>query len=201
MDVKLGEIIEKIKSEGVNQGKLEADELLSQAKQEAQRIIDSAQSQADTIVQDAKQESQSILERGISALQQAERDLILVVKQKLSTMIGNFIKQRVSQTLSSEATLELIKTALSKWNKEANEALFVHISQEDAQKISSASFQDFMNSVQSIEIKVDKQLSKGFAISKNEQGSLSYDFSEQAISQSLANFLTQNIQELLRIDD
>ncbi len=194
MDVKLDEIIDKIKTEGVNKGKEEASSLVSQAKSEAQSIIDDARTQAKQIIQQAAQQSESIVTRGTSALQQAKRDLLLVVKEQLASIIASFAQKNLAKALSTEATIELIKVALSKWNFQSNKSLFVHVSKEDAQKISAAA----LHSAGTIEIKVDEQLSKGFRISSDEQGSLQYDFSETAINEALTHFLTQNIQELLQ---
>ena len=123
MSVKLDEIIDKIKQEGINKGKEESSLLISQAKSESQSIIDNAQAQANAIIQSAKQQSEAIIARGTSALQQAKRDLLLVVKEKLGSIIVNFAQQNVGKILSAEATVELIKTALSKWDFQSNASL------------------------------------------------------------------------------
>ncbi len=198
MDVHLDEIIGKIKTEGVDKAKQEADQLLSQAKIEAEKTMQNAKSDAHEIINRANQQSTSILERGKSALQQAERDTVLVVKEKLNKLFSGFIAQQVHGSLDSNVLTELIKKALSQWNMEKNEALFVHVSKDDAQKLVAAGISNLSQGNRKIEIKVDEQISRGFMISQDSGGALKYDFSDQAVSEALSTFLTQYIQELLR---
>lgn len=197
MDAKLSEIIEKIKAEGVEKGKQKADELLEQAKHEAKYLVQEAKTEAESIVNAAKEQADAIVQRGKDALQQAERDLILVVREKLIELLSKFAKQRANEALTPQMMSEFLKTVLSKWDATSADSIFVHLSKQDAQAISTSSLEGLITGGKTVEVKVDPQLSRGFMISRDNDGGLKYDFSDHAIRLALGTFLTQGIQELL----
>ena len=89
MDVKLENLIEKIKKDGIQE-----------AQKKSQKIIQEAHAQAATIVEEAKKKAKDLLEKqeqankkrkqdGEAGLQQAARDLILTVREKIVPLVSS----------------------------------------------------------------------------------------------------------------
>ena len=66
--------VEKLKSEGVEEGKRQAEQLREDAEQQARQIISDAEKQAQKAIGDAKAEAESILFRNRTELELAARD-------------------------------------------------------------------------------------------------------------------------------
>lgn len=195
MELQLDSLIDKIKTHGIEKGRESADTLVSEAKQESENIINKAKVDATNIIESAKQESSRLLQSGKDGLKQAERDLLMSVEGKLKDLCTKYVSSVTTEMLTAQSLLELIKTALSNWNVETNESVFVHISSNDANTITKQAITGVLQN--NIEVKVDNSIANGFRISKGSSG-YAFDFTGNAINEALAVFLTPNVQELLR---
>lgn len=98
--------VEKLKSEGVEQGKREAEKLESEARTQADRILADARQQADKIVADARAEANNILHRGQTELELAARDAILKLHQTLERVLRAVLEAPVEGQLEDEEFLK-----------------------------------------------------------------------------------------------
>lgn len=198
MEVNLDTLIEKIKVNGIEEADRKSKEMLTQTQVEAQEVIVKANNQAKQIIEEAQQESQIILKRGKDGLKQAQRDLLLSLEDELKDMCRKYISNISNQALSVNRLNDIIKTALSNWNFGENENIFIHLSSGDAQQITKESISGAVRAQgNTIEIKVDDSISKGFRISVGDEN-FAFDFTADAVSTALSVFLTPNVQELLR---
>ena len=199
MDTQLNILIDKIKQHGIEEGEKNAKEIVLLAENESTELLNNAQTKADALIAEAKQEADSILRRGTDALKQAQRDLLLVVENKLVTMCDKFVKQSTEEVLSGDNLKEIITTALSNWSFSSEEAIFVHLSKEHASKITSEAIAGAIKAQgATVSIKIDDSIAAGFKISKGSDSNFSFDFTSEAISAALSVFLTPNIQGLLQ---
>jgi len=114
-------LIERIKSQGVDEGQQEADKIIKAANQKAQALVSKAQSDAQTIVDTARSEAQKIQQGGKDALEIAMRDIVLKLKSRLSEVLGERVQQLVGAELSKEAFLkELILEVAAQARDESN---------------------------------------------------------------------------------
>ncbi|MCK4689263.1 MAG: DivIVA domain-containing protein, partial [Candidatus Marinimicrobia bacterium] len=102
MDIKLENLIEKIKTEGVEEAKKSSKEILENAKHEASSILKKAHKDADNIIEEAQKSAGKIKTNAESALRQAERDTVLVTKEKITKLFDRVFKKEVTKTLSPE---------------------------------------------------------------------------------------------------
>lgn len=197
MELKLDSLIDKIKVQGIEEGERTAKDIVSKAEQEAQDIINKAKEEAKSIIDTAKQESDRMFTSGKDGLKQAQRDLLLSLETKLVELGNKFVSATTVEALDSVKLADIIKTALSNWNFDSNDTIFVHLSSDDAKNITQATLAGAVKSGQDIEIKVDNSISSGFRISKGD-GGYAFDFTASSISEALSTFLTPNIRELLK---
>lgn len=197
MELKLDSLIDKIKTQGIEEGRKSADTLLSEAKKESENIINKAKEDASYIIESAKQESNRLLQSGKDGLKQAERDLLMSVEGKLKELCTKYVSSLTTEVLTAQHLIELIKTALASWDFGTNESVFVHISSNDAKTITTQAIAGALKSNNNVEVKIDNSVSNGFRISKGTSG-YAFDFTGNAINEALAVFLTPNVQELLR---
>lgn len=195
MDVKLENLIEKIKKEGVQEAKKESENIINHAKEEAVLLIEDAEKQADNIIKNAKQEVEKYKVNAEGAIRQAARDLVLVVKEKIKSMFDGALKRDVSDVLTSDFLKELILKITDDWS--SDKRLEIMVSDEDKEKLQGLVFSNLKEDLKdSIIIKVDSKIDKGFRVAVQGED-VQYDFSDESIIASLKEFLNPALAEVL----
>ena len=99
------ELIDRLKTEGVQEGQHQAESLLAEAKKQAAEIVDAARSEADTIVKDAQQQAERTETNGKRALALASRDASLQLGEQLQHEFRGWIGRLVDAKLGQEEFL------------------------------------------------------------------------------------------------
>jgi V/A-type H+/Na+-transporting ATPase subunit E len=97
--------VKTLESEGVNAGKKAAEKIQADAREQAQKIIAEAASQAEKIIALAGSEAEKIKTRMNSSLQLAARDIVSMLRERLSSQIASILNRKVQQALGNEDTL------------------------------------------------------------------------------------------------
>lgn len=100
------ELIEKLRKQGVQNGRTEADKIISDAQAQAAGLIKEAQTRADAIVGKAREEADFITKAGKEALQLAERNAILELKDYLLEQFSQQVTAVVSSSMEKEELLQ-----------------------------------------------------------------------------------------------
>ena len=100
------ELIEKLRKQGVQNGRSEAEKIVSNAQAEADALIQEAKSKADAIVGKAREEADFITRAGKEALQLAERNAVLELKDYLLEQFSQQVTAVVSSSMEKEELLE-----------------------------------------------------------------------------------------------
>ena len=100
------ELIEKLRKQGVQNGRSEASKIISEAKAEAETLIREARDKADAIVGKAREEADFISRAGKEALQLAERNAVLELKDYLLEQFSQQVTAVVSSSLEKEELLQ-----------------------------------------------------------------------------------------------
>lgn len=196
MSVKLDSLIEKIKADGVDAAKIEADKILSSAKKEADSIVKKAEDKAEDFRKASEADAAAYQKNSEAAIQQAARDTVLVLKEKVATMFDNAFVAGIDEKLDADFTKELIVKLVESWAK--GDDVQVLTSEIDTDKLLAEVRKSLKAGVKdSVDIKLDKKVSKGFRIGKKD-GNLFYDFTDESILESLRLFLNPKIAELLK---
>ena len=94
--------VDKIRTEGVQAGQKEADDLLVQATQQAEEIIAQAERDKTKILADAQSEADNILTRGKTELGLASRDAVGKLRDALGRAIQAVLTGGARATLEDE---------------------------------------------------------------------------------------------------
>jgi V/A-type H+-transporting ATPase subunit E len=104
------ELIDRLKTEGVQEGQHQAESLLGEAKKQAAEIVDAARAEADTIVKEAQQRAERTETNGKRALALASRDASLHFGEQLQHEFRGWIGRLVAVQLGQpEFLAELIR--------------------------------------------------------------------------------------------
>ncbi len=92
--------VAKLKSDGVEQGRQRADEIIAAAKTEAENILNAARSDAESIIDDAKKQGQELITRSNTELELAARDAAIKLRESLVKALESIIVGPVNETLN-----------------------------------------------------------------------------------------------------
>lgn len=196
MNVKLDSLIEKIKADGVEAAKKQADKIIADTKKEAEEIIKKAKEEAEKYRKKAESDANSYQKNAETAIQQAGRDTMLVLKEKISKMLEQILLSDIDAKLEKDFLKELIVQFAKTWAKD--EDIKILLNEVDADELSAQLKKSLSANIKGdIEIKVDRKIEHGFRIGKKD-GNLFYDFTDESILDALRVFLNPKLAELLK---
>ena len=105
MPTNIESFVKTLESEGVDAGKKAALKIEAEAKEKADQINAEAKEKAKQIIAEAKAEAEKMTARMNSSLELATRDIILLLREKLSLQLQNILKLNVEKALKDEETL------------------------------------------------------------------------------------------------
>ena len=196
MSVKLESLIEKIKADGIEAAKKEADGIVAGAKKEADNIVKEAQKQAEAYQKDAEAKAGDYQKNAEKAIQQAGRDTVLALKEKITAMFEQVLLEDVDKAMGEDFLKELIGRFAETWAKD--EDIEVLVNNVDDKKLEAQLKRSLSKNVKgSVEIKMDKKIRYGFRVGKKGE-SLYYDFTDESILDAMRVFLNPKLAELLK---
>lgn len=98
-------LIERLRSQGVEAGRAEAERILAEARTEARRIVDRANAEARERRQKARQEADAFRLAGEEALKTAVRDTVLSMKTGLMANFRADVQRLISHAMSDPELL------------------------------------------------------------------------------------------------
>lgn len=199
MDVKLENLIEKLRKEGVDGAQKAADEIIAKAEEKAGSIVDEAGKKAESVKSEAEESAAAFQKNSERAIQQAARDVTLSLRQELTAMFDSVFRREVSDQLDPEFLKKMILKIAEKWSNESG--LEVEASEKDIKELEKVLFKGVKKEVkEGINLKPKRDLEHGFYIGIKGKD-LYYDFSDESISETLKSFLNKRLNEILDGDD
>ncbi len=199
MEIQLQELIDRIKKEGVEAAEVQADEILESAKVEAEKIISDAKAKAEKIMSDAKTENERIVKSGEDAIRQACRNLLISFRESVSKEVRAIVGESVTSVYSSDALSQIIIKAVECWTEKPDtEEIAVILSSEDLEKLEDT-VRDALRAkmLTGVTLKANDYLDGGFRIAVNGDGAY-YDYSAEAVTDMLSDYLSPGITALLK---
>ncbi len=99
-------LIERLRDEGVAEGRRQAEELIVEARHDAEKIVAEAKHEAEAILRQARAEAEMVRNAGEEALRTAMRDTVLKMKGHLSTRFSEEVRRLVAADMAQEAFME-----------------------------------------------------------------------------------------------
>ncbi len=199
MEIQLQELIDQIKKDGVDAAETQAAAILEAAKAEAEKIISEAQAQADKIMADAKSENAKNVKSGEDALRQAGRNLLITFRESVTRELKAIVSDNVNTVYSSDAFAKLIINAVEGWSlKPEADDISVILNSSDLAKLEDALLAELkVKMLGGVTLKANDNFDSGFRIAVN-NGVVYYDYSAEAVTDMLANYLSPKVTALLK---
>ncbi|RKY52657.1 MAG: hypothetical protein DRP93_07780 [Candidatus Neomarinimicrobiota bacterium] len=196
MNVKLDSLIEKIKADGVDAAEKKAEEIIVAANKNADEIIKKAKDKATQYQKNAEAEASLYRKNAEIAIQQAARDTVLVLKEKIALILEQALLRDIDKTLDKNFLKELIVKVADVWAKDGDIEILVN--GVDIEELMAELKSALGNNVKStVNVKLDRKISNGFRIGKKGDN-LFYDFTDESILEALRIFLNPKLAEILK---
>lgn len=187
----LNDLIQKIKSEGIDEAERKSEEIIKEARRAASEILNKARQDASSITEEVEEEIRKREESSKIALEQAARDIILSIRTSLTEIFNSLIKKEYQNVLSGKILETVLLKLIEGWQKnemgDTDIELFLSESDRDAL------FEGFLSKLKEeiksgIELKIHPDIEGGFRIGM--KGShVYYDFTDKGIADILAEYL------------
>ena len=198
MDAQLNEIIETIKSEGVESAERQAAEIKKKAEEDADKTVKDAEKRAREIVDDARAEAQKLEQSGKQALTQAGRDLILNLQNRITTLFDAVVEKAAGEAYSADVVSEAVVALIKAWPEQKTSELNVLLPESQRDKVESQLRSKLADEIKAgLEIKPVQGIDAGFRISVKD-GSVYYDFSSEGVAEVLSAYLNPRLQEAIK---
>lgn len=102
------ELIDRLREEGVAEGRSQADKLVSDAREEAGRIVAKARQEADGFIEEARKQTEEYRKNAEEALEIAARDTVLELKSNLTSRFSRRVAEMVSDKMTDEELLQKV---------------------------------------------------------------------------------------------
>ena len=121
-------LIARLRDEGVNNGRSQAEQIVAEAKAKAEAIVQQAQQQADRIVSQAREEAENLKRAGKESLEVAFRDTNLRLKTQLNQRFTGEVRRLVgAETEKPELLRKLILEVAGRVKEEAVQAQQIEV--------------------------------------------------------------------------
>lgn len=199
MEIQLQELIDQIKKDGVQAAENQAEAILVSAKTEADKIIADAKAQADKIIATAKSENDKVVKSGEDAIRQAGRNLLISFRESVTRELKTLVAQNVNAVYSSDDLKKLIINMVECWaSKPDAEDVSVILNSTDLNKLEEALLAELKSKMMNgVTLKANDNFDGGFRIA-TDNGTVYYDYSAEAVTDMLSNYLSPRVTALLK---
>ncbi|MBQ2841985.1 MAG: V-type ATP synthase subunit E [Clostridia bacterium] len=199
MEIQLQELINQIKKDGVEAAETQAEAILNSAKAEAEKIISDAQAQADKILLNAKNENERTVKSGEDAIRQAGRNLLISFRESVTRELKAVVSENVAAVYSSDAFAKLIINAVEQWTAKPDaEEISVILNGKDLKLLEEALLSELKaKMLNGVTLKANDNFDGGFRIAVKD-GGVYYDYSAEAVTDMLSNYLSPKVTALLK---
>jgi len=122
------ELISRLRDQGVEAGRRQAEEIVAQAQADARHTLDQARRQAERIVADARHQAESLEQSGREALELALRDAVLALRTRLTERFRGEVRQLVGEEQQKQELLEkMVLEVVGRVRDEADRAAQVEV--------------------------------------------------------------------------
>ena len=199
MEIQLQELIEQIKKDGVDAAEAQAEAIIVSAKAEAEKIIADAKAEADKLMANAKAENAKAVKSGEDAIRQAGRHLLISFRERVTKELKAIVSDNVNTVYSSDAFAKLIINAVECWaGKPEADDISVILNDGDLAKLEEALLAELKaKMLGGVTLKANDNFDGGFRIAVN-NGTVYYDYSAEAVTDMLSNYLSPKVTALLK---
>lgn len=208
-DTKLRELIDTLKTQGVQGGEEASRRIVDEANEKAKEIVARAKSEADAIVAHAKEEADNSLRQLHSSLEIAASQLLTDLKRAIEqNLLALPLGKKITETLLDLPFLkDLMTTCVREYVKQPERSdLSLLVSKEQIEKLSDFAMeliksQPGVREGDSLRLKLESGgISFGFIIGTRD-GAVRLDFTDEAFLELFLRYLTPRFRGFFKTID
>ena len=200
MEEQLENLLNRIRSEGVERAEAEAAVIVEQAEERARRMVQDAEAECARLRKKAEEDAAASKERGEQALAHAARDFLLSLQAAIEAVLRETLCESVAEALTPDVMAGILTRLADAYAAhDMNESrVDVLLSPEDRDAVGALVMEKYRALVrQGLTLRTDERLDGGFKVSFVESH-LYHDFSVQALAEALAPVLKPPLCDMVR---
>jgi vacuolar-type H+-ATPase subunit E/Vma4 len=197
MTENIKDLIEKIQEEGIKSVEEKARLIEKEALAKAEKIIEEALAKAESISQKVKEEADRTKASTTALLNQASRDVLLILKKEINALLNKIIVGAVNKALTEEELQNIIFALIKDMGDRESKELVVTVSEQDLDKLKKHFHNKLSDHLQrNLVLKSSDAISAGFVISYDKDKS-HFDFTDKALAEYIGTHLKPKLKDIL----
>jgi len=195
----LSDLIQKIKSEGIEEAERKSEEIIKEARLAASEILNKARHNAASITEEAEESIRKKESISKIALEQAARDIILSIRTSITEIFDSLIKKQYQNVLSGKTLETVLFKLIEGWQKSemGDTDIELLLSESDKNTLLEGFLSKLNEEIKTgIELKVHPDIEGGFRIGMK-GGNVYYDFTDEGIADVLAEYLNPRFYDFI----
>jgi V/A-type H+-transporting ATPase subunit E len=198
MDIQVGELIERIKHEGVAEAERRAAAIVARAEAKAAAIVKEAEKTAARVAAEGRDKAAADERNGRASLELAGRDLVLKLREEIRKTFEAVVRRETAAAFSAETLRSALPGLIKSWREASSDDLVLLVPPDQAAGIEAFLRDKLAADLRGgLEIRPLPGLRAGFRLSEK-SGSVYYDFSAEAVAGLLAQFLQPRLAEIMK---
>ncbi len=198
MELQVQELLERIKTEGVDAARAEADRIVAAAEERAESIVNEAVRNAAELEKDAKARIESMEKASKLALVQASRDTILALRGRVQRFMSDAVLASTSEVLSAEYLSKILPDLLKEMARDVSGDIQILLPTKIVASLDSALANRLSRDIgKGVTFLPFEGLDAGFRVAMN-GSSAQYDFSSESVAEILASRVNARLAECVK---
>lgn len=200
MAEELQSLLEKINNDGILKAEAEKARIIAVARAEADAIRAAAEKDAAACKAEAEKASAAFYEKSVSALKQAQRDILLQLRSEIQTRLENAVGESVAQALSPEFIAQLIKELCTAFAADPSSEVAVRCAVKDQTALADALRSALTDSFAKNPVLLGtKGVSAGLELSFD-GGKCYFDFTADALGDVMNSYIGENLAAIFKAE-
>lgn len=196
MDIRLQELLDKIRKDGIEAAQTDAAKVMADAEERRTSILAEAEREAKALLAKAKTDADRFEEAGKAALEQAARNLVISFRTEISSVLAAIVRADTEKAFSGSVLEAAIPAVLAAWKDKGTDDLAVLLPPAELAKLEGYFHKKLEAELKKgLELKPFPGIKAGFRIAEKD-GAAYYDFSSDSLAEMLSQYLNARLGEI-----
>lgn len=197
-EMKLDGLINKIRTEGVEEANRQADMIIAEAREKADALIENARNEADAHLKKASRTIEQQMDAGKKAIELAVRDSLISLKNTIRGILESLVRNDFERLMTGDVLENLLLKTIEGWsrNRDVDADLEILLSEKERDSLSQAFIQRLGKTLKGgVELKVHPGINAGFRIGERD-GHVHYDLTDESVQEILIAHLNKELASI-----
>lgn len=196
MDIRLQELLDKIRKDGIEAAQTDAAKVLAEAEERRKAVLADAEREAKALLAKARADADRFEEAGKAALEQAARNLVISFRTEIEAVLAAIVRADTEKAFSGSVLEAAIPAVLAAWKDKDTDDLAVLLPPAELSKLEGAFRKKLESELKKgLELRPFPGIKAGFRIAEKD-GAAYYDFSSDSLAEMLSQYLNAQLGEI-----